>query len=152
MVAGGCSTPWHYIAAGRVALVFVSTMSHIYFSLGMLGSHPNPRGRFHKLMITFFVWLMVLAILVDQLDQENTQVVEPISALSAAPPLLINPPSRPPPPRAARKSFPANLDEENPSVQISSVLLVQADEGIPSPVVDLIDGSTATYREEPAFL
>ncbi|KZV32183.1 hypothetical protein F511_19884 [Dorcoceras hygrometricum] len=34
---------------------------------------------------------------------------------------------------------PANLDEENPSVQISSGLLVQADEGVPSPVVDLID-------------
>ncbi|KZV50951.1 hypothetical protein F511_19414 [Dorcoceras hygrometricum] len=68
-----------------------------------------------------------------------------IGALSAAPPLLINPPP-PPPPRAAGKSFPDNLDEENPSAQISSVLLVQADEGIPSPIVDLIDGSTATYR------
>ncbi|KZV26408.1 hypothetical protein F511_36188 [Dorcoceras hygrometricum] len=45
----------------------------------------------------------------------------------------------PPPPLFAGKSFPANLDEENPSAPISSGLLVQADEGIPSPVVDLID-------------
>ncbi|KZV36606.1 hypothetical protein F511_41989 [Dorcoceras hygrometricum] len=42
--------------------------------------------------------------------------------------------------------------EENPSVPISSGLLVQADEGVSHPVVDLIDGSTAAYREEPAFL
>ncbi|KZV44699.1 putative receptor-like protein kinase [Dorcoceras hygrometricum] len=38
------------------------------------------------------------------------------------------------------------LDEENLSMQISSVLLVQADEGIPSPVVDLIDD---IYRRLP---
>ncbi|KZV33869.1 callose synthase 12-like [Dorcoceras hygrometricum] len=38
------------------------------------------------------------------------------------------------------------LDEENPSVQISSGLLVQADKGIPSPVVDLIDD---IYRRLP---
>ncbi|KZV50137.1 U-box domain-containing protein 33-like [Dorcoceras hygrometricum] len=50
---------------------------------------------------------------------------------------LYKPP--PPPPLFAGKLFPANLDEENPSVQISSGLLVQADEGIPSPIVDLID-------------
>ncbi|KZV16102.1 hypothetical protein F511_44934 [Dorcoceras hygrometricum] len=38
------------------------------------------------------------------------------------------------------------LDEENPSVQISSGLLVQSDKGIPSPVVDLIDD---IYRRLP---
>ncbi|KZT75786.1 hypothetical protein F511_47189 [Dorcoceras hygrometricum] len=57
----------------------------------------------------------------------------------------------PPPPLCAaatcrRKIVPANLDEENPSTPISSGLLVQADEGIPSPVVDLID---AVYRNLP---
>ncbi|KZV39314.1 aminoacyl tRNA synthase complex-interacting multifunctional protein 1-like [Dorcoceras hygrometricum] len=41
---------------------------------------------------------------------------------------------------------PANLDKENPSVPISSGLLVQADEGIPSPVMDLID---VIYRNLP---
>ncbi|KZV52441.1 hypothetical protein F511_20298 [Dorcoceras hygrometricum] len=51
-----------------------------------------------------------------------------------------------PPPRAAGKLFPAKFDEDNPSVQISSGLLVQADEGIPSPVVDLIDD---IYRRLP---
>ncbi|KZV45424.1 hypothetical protein F511_41668 [Dorcoceras hygrometricum] len=54
----------------------------------------------------------------------------------------------PPPPRAAGKLFPANLDEENPSAPISSGLLVQADEGIPSPVVDLIDD---IYRRLPSL-
>ncbi|KZV21452.1 hypothetical protein F511_17883 [Dorcoceras hygrometricum] len=38
------------------------------------------------------------------------------------------------------------IDEENPSVQILSDLLVQANEGIPSPVVDLIDD---IYRRLP---
>ncbi|KZV27702.1 hypothetical protein F511_28389 [Dorcoceras hygrometricum] len=46
----------------------------------------------------------------------------------------------------AGKFFPANLDEENPSAPISSGLLVQADEGILSPVVDLID---VIYRRLP---
>ncbi|KZV31894.1 hypothetical protein F511_41284 [Dorcoceras hygrometricum] len=59
---------------------------------------------------------------------------------------LCAPPPPPPPPRAAGKLFPANLDEENPSAPISSGLLVQADEGIPSPVVDLIDD---IYRHLP---
>ncbi|KZV31873.1 hypothetical protein F511_42056 [Dorcoceras hygrometricum] len=44
------------------------------------------------------------------------------------------------------------LFEENPSVLISSGLLVQADEGVSLPVVDLIDESTAAYREAPVFL
>ncbi|KZV55822.1 putative receptor-like protein kinase [Dorcoceras hygrometricum] len=38
------------------------------------------------------------------------------------------------------------LDEENPSVQISSGLLVQDKKGIPSPVMDLID---VVYRNLP---
>ncbi|KZV25630.1 hypothetical protein F511_27711 [Dorcoceras hygrometricum] len=41
--------------------------------------------------------------------------------------------------------------EENPSVLISSGLLVQADEGVSLLIVDLIDESTAAYREEPVF-
>ncbi|KZV15612.1 hypothetical protein F511_39872 [Dorcoceras hygrometricum] len=44
------------------------------------------------------------------------------------------------------------FSEENPSALISSGLLVQADEGVFLPVVDLIDESTAAYREEPVFL
>ncbi|KZV33273.1 WASH complex subunit 7-like [Dorcoceras hygrometricum] len=44
------------------------------------------------------------------------------------------------------------LFEEFPSVLISSDLLVQADEGVSLPVVDLIDESTTVYREEPVFL
>ncbi|KZV28598.1 hypothetical protein F511_34421 [Dorcoceras hygrometricum] len=52
----------------------------------------------------------------------------------------------PPPPLFAGKFVPANLDEESPSAPISSGLLVQADEGIPSPVVDLID---VVYRNLP---
>ncbi|KZV06742.1 hypothetical protein F511_45776 [Dorcoceras hygrometricum] len=62
-------------------------------------------------------------------------------------------PPRPPPSCAAaaaaslrRKIVPANLDEENPSVPISSGLLVQADKGVSSPVVDLID---VVYRNLP---
>ncbi|KZV31171.1 hypothetical protein F511_05644 [Dorcoceras hygrometricum] len=53
----------------------------------------------------------------------------------------------PVPAAAASPEFvPANLDEENPSAPISSGLLVQADEGIPSPVMDLIDD---IYRRLP---
>ncbi|KZV25879.1 hypothetical protein F511_20126 [Dorcoceras hygrometricum] len=46
----------------------------------------------------------------------------------------------PPPPPAASspESVPAKLDEENPSAQISSRLLVQGDEGVSYPVVDRI--------------
>ncbi|KZV51278.1 hypothetical protein F511_44186 [Dorcoceras hygrometricum] len=73
--------------------------------------------------------------------------------------------SRPPPPlphiaAAGRRLAPPplagicsdQLFEENPSVLISSGLLLQADEGVSLPVVDLIDESTAAYREEPVFL
>ncbi|KZV16957.1 hypothetical protein F511_19743 [Dorcoceras hygrometricum] len=55
-----------------------------------------------------------------------------------------SPQASPPPPSSAaatcrRKIVSGQLNEKNPSVQISSGLLVQADEGIPSPVMDLID-------------
>ncbi|KZV58251.1 hypothetical protein F511_30849 [Dorcoceras hygrometricum] len=60
------------------------------------------------------------------------------------------------PPRAAaaapRRSCSGQLFEKNPSALISSGLLVQADEGVSLPVVDLIDESTSVYREEPVFL
>ncbi|KZV58302.1 hypothetical protein F511_01153 [Dorcoceras hygrometricum] len=59
-------------------------------------------------------------------------------------------------PRAAaaapRRCCSGQLFEENPSTLISSGLLVQADEGVSLLVVDLIDESTAAYREEPVFL
>ncbi|KZV31942.1 hypothetical protein F511_13381 [Dorcoceras hygrometricum] len=69
--------------------------------------------------------------------------------LAAAPSPLHKPPPPPPPCAAAAASsefVPANLDEKNPSTPISSGLLVQDDEGIPSPVVDLID---VVYRNLP---
>ncbi|KZT76137.1 hypothetical protein F511_46837 [Dorcoceras hygrometricum] len=56
----------------------------------------------------------------------------------------------PPPPLAGICS--GQLFEEFPSVLISSGLLVQADEGVSLPVMDLIDEYTAAYREEPVFL
>ncbi|KZV53536.1 tobamovirus multiplication protein 2A [Dorcoceras hygrometricum] len=56
----------------------------------------------------------------------------------------------PPPPGARRRRFAGissgQFDEENPTAQISSGLLVQADEGIPPPVVDLIG---VIYRNLP---
>ncbi|KZV42934.1 hypothetical protein F511_43887 [Dorcoceras hygrometricum] len=56
---------------------------------------------------------------------------------------LTPPPPPPPPVHAAAASLAGicfgQLDEENPSVLISSGLLVQADEGVSHPVVDLID-------------
>ncbi|KZV06561.1 putative receptor-like protein kinase [Dorcoceras hygrometricum] len=55
-------------------------------------------------------------------------------------------PTPPPPPPSSPEIRSGQLNEENPSVQISSGLLVQADEGIPSPVVDLIDD---IYRSLP---
>ncbi|KZV35895.1 hypothetical protein F511_19987 [Dorcoceras hygrometricum] len=61
-------------------------------------------------------------------------------------------PQKPPPPPCFVGICSDQLDEENPSALISSGLLAQADEGVSLPVVDLIDKSTATYREEPAFL
>ncbi|KZV30127.1 hypothetical protein F511_44290 [Dorcoceras hygrometricum] len=72
-------------------------------------------------------------------------------------PLSSNLTPPPPPPvhaaAAASPEFvPAKFDEENPSASISSSLLVQADEGVSHPVVDLIDDIYAAYREEPAFL
>ncbi|KZV45528.1 hypothetical protein F511_33460 [Dorcoceras hygrometricum] len=57
----------------------------------------------------------------------------------------------PPPPPLARICS-GQLFEEFPSVLISSGLLVQANEGVSLPVMDLIDESTAAYREEPVFL
>ncbi|KZV50436.1 hypothetical protein F511_35628 [Dorcoceras hygrometricum] len=62
--------------------------------------------------------------------------------------------TKPPPPllkprrrrRASPEFVPVNLDEENPSAPISSGLLVQVDEGVSHPVVDLIDD---IYRRLP---
>ncbi|KZV41251.1 nucleoprotein TPR [Dorcoceras hygrometricum] len=59
---------------------------------------------------------------------------------------------RPPSPPLIDRTCSDQFFEENPSVLISSGLLVQADEGVSLPVMDLIDESTAAYREEPVFL
>ncbi|KZV50810.1 hypothetical protein F511_07208 [Dorcoceras hygrometricum] len=57
------------------------------------------------------------------------------------------------PPRAAScRTCSGYRDEEFPSVLNPSSLLVQIDGGRLNPVVDLIGGSTAAYREEPVFL
>ncbi|KZV58601.1 6-phosphofructokinase [Dorcoceras hygrometricum] len=75
-------------------------------------------------------------------------------SLKAAAPSSTKPHARPPLVAAAAslaRICSGQLIEENPSVLISSGLLVQADEGVSLPVVDLIDESTAAYREEPVF-
>ncbi|KZV43209.1 hypothetical protein F511_28110 [Dorcoceras hygrometricum] len=67
-------------------------------------------------------------------------------ALAAALPPLYKPPPPPPPPscaaaataRLCRKIVSGQFDEENPFVQILSVLLVQADKGVSFLVVDRI--------------
>ncbi|KZV20972.1 hypothetical protein F511_36983 [Dorcoceras hygrometricum] len=76
---------------------------------------------------------------------------DPMGSTIAAAPLLSTSRRRrhapsPPSPLFAGKSFPAKFDEENPSAPISSVLIVQADEGVSHLVVDRID---VVYRNLP---
>ncbi|KZV57356.1 far upstream element-binding protein 2-like [Dorcoceras hygrometricum] len=54
--------------------------------------------------------------------------------------------------KSAATQFSSWPFSDAPSALISSGLLVQAKEGVSLPVVDLIDESTAAYREEPVFL
>ncbi|KZT75988.1 4-coumarate--CoA ligase-like 7 [Dorcoceras hygrometricum] len=82
------------------------------------------------------------------LNQKLLAAPLPFSQVTAAAAVLSTPP--PLPPLAGICS--GQLFEENPSVLISSGLLVQADEGVSLPVVDLIDESTAAYREAQVFL
>ncbi|KZV34327.1 hypothetical protein F511_35504 [Dorcoceras hygrometricum] len=56
-------------------------------------------------------------------------------------------PPPPPPPPSSPEIRSGQFDEENPSVQISSGLIVQADEGVSHPVVDLIG---VIYRSLPS--
>ncbi|KZV31142.1 GYF domain-containing protein [Dorcoceras hygrometricum] len=74
----------------------------------------------------------------------------------SAAPLLSPPLSAAPPPKCRSpaaayidRTCSDQLDEEFPSVLNPSSLLVQIDGGRLNPVVDLIGGSTAAYREEP---
>ncbi|KZV28690.1 hypothetical protein F511_12216 [Dorcoceras hygrometricum] len=82
-------------------------------------------------------------------EEEGTALALGLGSPSL-PPLQKQPPPPPPPCAAAaslrRKIVPGQLDEENPSAQISSGLLVQADEGVSNPVVDLIG---VIYRSLP---
>ncbi|KZV38031.1 hypothetical protein F511_44957 [Dorcoceras hygrometricum] len=55
-------------------------------------------------------------------------------------------PTPPPPPPSSPEIRSSQFDEENPSAQISSGLLVQADEGVSYSVVDLI---VVIYRSLP---
>ncbi|KZV14316.1 hypothetical protein F511_19459 [Dorcoceras hygrometricum] len=57
----------------------------------------------------------------------------------------------PPPPPLIDRTCSDQFFEENPSMMISSGLLVQADEGVSLLVMDLIDESTAAYREAPGL-
>ncbi|KZV52835.1 hypothetical protein F511_34034 [Dorcoceras hygrometricum] len=81
----------------------------------------------------------------------------PKPRLSIRPPPLLTSRRRrrarhaPPPPPLIDRTCSDQFFEENPSALISSGLLVQADEGVSLPVVDLIDESTAAYREEPIY-
>ncbi|KZV51495.1 hypothetical protein F511_34406 [Dorcoceras hygrometricum] len=83
---------------------------------------------------------------VDLIDDiyRNTRLQLTLNLEASSRPLLSK--ASPPPPALTGKLFPAKFHEENPSAQISSGFLVQADEGIPSPVVDLIDD---IYRRLP---
>ncbi|KZV39359.1 hypothetical protein F511_12039 [Dorcoceras hygrometricum] len=77
---------------------------------------------------------------------ESTLTVTPLSSLAAA---AVGHHAAA---ATTRRSCSGQLFEEFPSALISSGLLVHADEGVSLPVVDLIDESTAAYREEPVFL
>ncbi|KZV22498.1 hypothetical protein F511_19938 [Dorcoceras hygrometricum] len=74
-------------------------------------------------------------------DEPNVHPLDP-GPLGRRPSSLTKPPR---PPRVAGIRS-GQFDEENPSTQISSGLLVQADEGIPPLVVDLIG---VIYRNLP---
>ncbi|KZV45742.1 hypothetical protein F511_35557 [Dorcoceras hygrometricum] len=90
----------------------------------------------------------------DPMGKSGIVIPEPQCTAAPSP----SPPTPPPlPPLPAVGCRPPLIDrtcsdqffEENPSALISSGLLVQDDEGVSLPVVDLIDESTAAYREEP---
>ncbi|KZV30979.1 ABC transporter G family member 11-like [Dorcoceras hygrometricum] len=71
------------------------------------------------------------------------------------PPLPLDhrrPPPQAPPPLAGDRTCSDQFFEVIPSVANPSSLLVQIDGGRLNPVVDLIGGSTAAYRQEPDFL
>ncbi|KZT75918.1 hypothetical protein F511_47057 [Dorcoceras hygrometricum] len=94
------------------------------------------------------VYLIRLKALIMTLTLNLKLSAAPLPFSQAAAAVLATPP--PSPPLVGICS--SQLFEEFPSVLISSGLLVQADEGVSLLVVDLIDESTAAYREEPVFL
>ncbi|KZV52329.1 H(\+)-transporting atpase plant/ plasma membrane type [Dorcoceras hygrometricum] len=87
----------------------------------------------------------------DPMGKYGIVIPEPQCTAAPSP----SPPTLPPLPAVGRRppligrTCSDQFFEENPSALISSGLLVQADEGVSLPVVDLIDESTAAYREEP---
>ncbi|KZV23073.1 mitochondrial ribosome-associated GTPase 1 [Dorcoceras hygrometricum] len=93
----------------------------------------------------------LLKVDLDLITHNITLQTLTLRALVAAPLSSLKRPPPPPPhatrrrftPRAAAASFAGNCSgqyfEENPSAPISSGLIVQADEGVSLPVVDLID-------------
>ncbi|KZV18732.1 asparagine--tRNA ligase, cytoplasmic 1-like [Dorcoceras hygrometricum] len=78
----------------------------------------------------------------DPLGKSGIMIPEPQCSKRRLPPL-----SKPPPPLPFVGICSGQIDEENPSALISSGLLVQADEGVSYPVVDLID---VIYRRLPS--
>ncbi|KZV33706.1 proline dehydrogenase 2, mitochondrial [Dorcoceras hygrometricum] len=99
-------------------------------------------------------WAVKMRIRPPELETSICDAKYHVSLLLAAPlpfsqaaAVLATPP--PPPPLAGICSD--QLFEKNPSALISSGLLVQADEGVSHPVVDLIDESTSAYHEAPDF-
>ncbi|KZV48575.1 hypothetical protein F511_21684 [Dorcoceras hygrometricum] len=82
----------------------------------------------------------------SSIDHQSTHSAASLSSLAAAPVGHHAAAASP------RRSCYGQPFEEFPSVMISSGLIVQADEGVSIPVMDLIDESTAAYREEPVFL
>ncbi|KZV31970.1 nucleoprotein TPR [Dorcoceras hygrometricum] len=122
-------------------------------------SYHDPMGK-SGIVIPEPQWLWAHGWLYPRTIESHTKVIQSTTnpkpkALGRHPP---SPPTPPPLPDVVRR--PPLIDrtcsdqffEENPSALISSGLLVQADEGVSLPVVDLIDESTAAYREEPVSL
>ncbi|KZV28179.1 plasma membrane ATPase 1-like [Dorcoceras hygrometricum] len=93
----------------------------------------------------------------DPMGKSGIVIPKPQWLLSIRPPPLLTRRRRrachaPPQPPLIDRTCSDQFFEENPSALISSGLLVQADEGVSLPIMDLIDESTAAYREEPVFL
>ncbi|KZV27756.1 hypothetical protein F511_38288 [Dorcoceras hygrometricum] len=112
-----------------VDLIGIYGLKGPYFGPGPVGPDPNPSPS-------------LLNVDLDSLTHTN-HITQTLTLKQQAPPSLLSISRRR---LSSPEIVPANLDEENPSAPISSGLIVQADEGIPSLVMDLID---VVYRNLP---